>query len=66
MVFDWVGVILEHVQSALKASEQFTPNFPVLSLSLACLLAFVACTTTATTFISSSELITSQLQNQSS
>ena len=65
MVFDWVGVILEHVQSALKASEQFTPNFPVLSLYLACLLAFVACTTTAATFISSSELITSQLQNQS-
>ena len=47
---DRVGVFLEHVHRTLKASERFTPNVPVVSLFIACLLVLVASTTTAVTF----------------
>ena len=33
-----VGVFLKHVHTTLKASEWFTPDFPVISLYFACLV----------------------------
>ena len=50
VLVNWVGVFLEHMHRTLKVSEQFTSNFSVVSLYIACLLAFVASTTTAATF----------------
>ena len=47
---DRVGVFLEHMHRTLRASERFTPNFPVVSVLFACLVALVAITTTAATF----------------
>ena len=55
-----VGVFLEHVDRTLKASELLTPNFPVVSLHFACLLALVASNTTAATLHLESESITGQ------
>ena len=46
---DRVGVLLEHVHGTLKASERFTPNFPVVSPYFAGVSAFVASITTAAT-----------------
>ena len=64
--FDRVGACLfiEQVHRTFKASKQFMPDSPILSCYFACLLALVASMTTATTFTSSSESITSQLWNQ--
>ena len=47
---EFANAILEHIHRTLKASEQFTSNFSVVSLYIACLLALVASTTTAATF----------------
>ena len=63
---DRVGVFLEHVHRTLKASERFTPNFPVVSLFIACLLVLVASTETAATITENlNRSQASHLQNQS-
>ena len=46
---DRVGVFLEHARRTLKASKRFAPDFPVVCLYPACLLAPVASTKTSAT-----------------
>ena len=43
---DQVGAFHEHVHRTLKASKQFMPDFPVVSLDFGCLLTTIAATFT--------------------
>ena len=47
---DRVSVFLEHVHRTLKASERFTPNFPVISFHIESLLALATSVTAAAKF----------------